>query len=118
MKVMISQPMKNLSEDIISRDRKQAEEVLKKKGYTIVNNYFKKEWKESDKTNKDLWYLGKSLQKMAECDAVYFCDGWFYSSGCQLEYQAACKYGLKILFKSSLEMEDKIIISTKGTSDE
>lgn len=34
-------------------------------------------------------YMGRDIEALLECDAVYFCPGWADSKGCLLEHQAA-----------------------------
>lgn len=44
-----------------------------------------------------LWYLGFSLQKLAEADIAYFSRGWQTARGCKIEYEAAWEYDLDVL---------------------
>lgn len=44
-----------------------------------------------------VWYLGKSLQILAEADLAYFCKGWNSTRGCRIENQAAYSYDIKII---------------------
>ena len=79
-KVMISQPMKDKTAEEILSHKKKALEFLEKNGYEVVNTYFSDEWNSNDLedrgvVNIPLFFLAKSLEKMAECDAIYFCDG-------------------------------------------
>lgn len=46
------------------------------------------------------YYMGRDIEALLECDAVYFCPGHEHSKGCRLEYSAALTY-------------DKIIINGK-----
>lgn len=79
-KVMISQPMAGKTEEEIKTTRDRAIKKLNELGYEVVNTLFTDEWvakeKSNDVVNVPLWFLAKSLQKMSECDAVYFCKGW------------------------------------------
>ena len=45
-----------------------------------------------------IWYLSKSLEKMAEADLVVLAKGWESNRGCKLEELVASKYGMKRLF--------------------
>lgn len=47
--------------------------------------------------NVPLYYLSQSLGKMAECDAVYLCDGWENARGCEVERAAAVAYDLELI---------------------
>ena len=44
-----------------------------------------------------LWYLGQSLCKLAEADAVFFADGYENFRGCRLERECAREYGIQCL---------------------
>lgn len=43
------------------------------------------------------YHMGKDIEGLLECDAVYFAPGWVDSKGCNLEYAAAKIYG-KIIY--------------------
>lgn len=40
-------------------------------------------------------HMGRDIQALLECDAVFFCRGWQDSKGCQAEYEVAKIYGKK-----------------------
>lgn len=44
-------------------------------------------------------HLGKDIQALLECDAIYFCRGWQDSKGCQAEYEVAKIYGKQMVFE-------------------
>lgn len=105
-KAMISQPMKGKTEEEIIRQKNKAVDFLESQGYSVVNTYFTDEWTNTDNllkkgiTNIPLFFLAKSLEKMAECDVIYFCDGWQDTRGCKLEHAAAVAYGLKVIYEN------------------
>lgn len=100
---MISQPMAGKTEEEIKVTRDKAIKKLNELGYELVNTLFTDEWVAKEKTNDaanvPLWFLAKSLQKMSECDAVYFCRGWENTRGCKVEHEAADLYGLKLIYE-------------------
>ena len=100
---MISQPMAGKTEEEIQVTRNKAINKLNELGYEFVNTLFTDEWvakeKANDVTNVSLWFLAKSLQKMSECDAVYFCRGWENARGCNVEHNVANLYGLKFIYE-------------------
>lgn len=51
---------------------------------------------EADKSYS--YYMGKDIEALLECDAVYFCKGWQNSDGCMLEFAAAKIYKKEIRF--------------------
>lgn len=40
--------------------------------------------------------MGRDVEKLLLCDAIYFCDGWHDSKGCRVESYIAETYGLKL----------------------
>lgn len=100
---MISQPMAGKTEEEIKVTRDKAIKKLNELGYELVNTLFTDEWvakeKANDVANVPLWFLAKALQKMSECDAVYFCRGWAKASGCNVEHTAANLYGLELIYE-------------------
>lgn len=94
MKIMISQPMNGLSVEQVKANRKAVVEMLEAKGHEVVDTVIAETPPETE--HQALWYLGKSLEQMAQCDCVYFMGDWISARGCQLEYQAAKAYGLQI----------------------
>ena len=99
MKIMISQPMSGLSLSEIAHQRDKIEMKLESLGHEVVNSYFKEfnEENRCDLAHVPVYYLGKSLQKMAECDAVYFAEGWELARGCVIERAVAENYGFIIM---------------------
>ena len=101
--IMISQPMKDLSNEKIIEARKKAIHTLKTFGYDVIDNFF------TDYTDdgyiaeytkhKPVAYLAKSIEKMSKCDAVYFIKGWETARGCKIEHEIAKAYGLAIIYE-------------------
>ena len=44
---------------------------------------------------KPLWFLGKSLELLADADVAYFAPGWNDARGCIIEHDCAIAYGIK-----------------------
>ena len=83
--------------DWAARIRKAVAE-LERRGYEVVDTYFKDGFAVPPKVvNVPLYYLSQSLGKMAECDAVYLCDGWENARGCKVERAAAVAYDLELI---------------------
>ena len=104
-KAMISQPMRDKTDEEISAVREKAIATLKENGYEVINTWFN-DWcgiGGSDIVNKPLYCLAKSLEVMSQCDAVFFCDGWANTRGCLIEHEAATKYGLDIMYETCIE---------------
>ena len=41
--------------------------------------------------------MGKCVQRVMECDAIYMDKGWFNSDGCSIEHYTAVVYKKKII---------------------
>ncbi len=107
--MMISQPMKGLSEEEITESRNVGIAFAKQHGFQIADTHFKEEWKNKDSDNLSdvknipLHFLTKSLTKMAKCDAIYFAKGYSKARGCLAEHHIADAYNLKIYYEDPLE---------------
>lgn len=105
MKAMLSQPMAGKTDQEISETRDRAIRILEEEGYEVVNTLFSDEWttkenlEEAGIVQVPLAFLAKSLERMSQCHAVYFCKGWEAARGCKLEHDAAVAYGLTIIYE-------------------
>jgi len=53
-----------------------------------------------DEKNKPYsYYMGKDIECLLECDAIYMCKGWQDSKGCMAEFEVARIYGKEIIFE-------------------
>lgn len=104
-KAMLSQPMRNKTDEEIVATRNKAIKVLEEKGYEVINTLFTDEWYSPESMNErcvvniSLCFLAKSLENMSLCDAVYFCKDWENYRGCRIEHEAAKAYGLEIIYE-------------------
>jgi hypothetical protein len=100
--IMISQPMRGLTEEQIVADRSKAIKYAEDNGYDIIHSHFTEypEVVSDDCKHVPLHYLSKSINAMSKCDAVYFCLGYVMSRGCQIEHDIAKVYGLKIIYET------------------
>jgi Asp-tRNA(Asn)/Glu-tRNA(Gln) amidotransferase A subunit family amidase len=93
-KVIICQPMRGKTEQQVRQEREELVIELTKQGYEVVDTVF------PDFTNQGnipLKYLAKSLDFIADVDAVYFMDGWQDARECRIEHLACVDYGILIL---------------------
>ena len=75
IKVFISQPMKDKTNEQIEAERNRTIQVIKEKYHDdveIIDSFFKG----APHDAKPLWFLGKSLQMLADADIAYFVEGW------------------------------------------
>ena len=45
------------------------------------------------------YYMGKEIEALLECDAIFLCEGWQNSKGCMTEFEVARIYGKEIMFE-------------------
>lgn len=102
-KFFISQPMRDKTEIEITAERTMIKERIKREYNpraefidSIVN--LDNEIKTKNHKTTALLYLGESLKKLAEADAIVMATGWESAPGCRIEHQAAKEYYLKIYY--------------------
>lgn len=45
------------------------------------------------------YYMGKDIEALLECDAIYLCEEWQNSKGCMAEFEVARIYGKEIIME-------------------
>lgn len=104
MKIFISQPFHQRSEEDIMRERQRAINFVdyRLNGFKtwkdrveieVIDNYNKIAPDGADR----LWYLGDSIRLMDEADLVVFVPGWTKAKGCRIEHTVALSYEKKIM---------------------
>lgn len=93
---MISQPMRDLSNDEIEAVRQEAIKKLEDMGYYVLNTFFKDQ-KAPPETNSSVYALSRSVESMSRVDGMYFVDGWKEARGCRIEHRIAEDYGIEII---------------------
>ena len=96
MKVFISQPMRNKTDEEILKVRADIKRKLERtydENVEIIDSFFQ----EAPHEAKPLWYLGESLKLMSDADLVVFTSDWRSARGCRIERQCAIDYGLKMM---------------------
>ena len=100
MKIVISQPMKGLSNEEIRKNREKVVKMLTEQGHEVIDSVFDYE-DVPDIKNKPLYYLAKSIELIAnEADAVYFMEGWQEARGCTAEHYVCRHYNVLKLYES------------------
>nr|DAV50718.1 MAG TPA: protein of unknown function (DUF4406) [Caudoviricetes sp.] len=92
-KLFISQPMQGKTDAVIKAERikaiQSAEEIVGEP-VEVIDSFI-----ENAPVNaKPLWFLGKSLELLADADAAYFAPGWKEARGCRIEHICALEYGI------------------------
>ena len=94
-KLYISQPMRGKSMNDIMAERKrlvtEAAAELHTDDILVLDTLF------INHDKPPLETLGRSLEKMAEADAVIFAPGWRNARGCRVEHLAASEYDLIVI---------------------
>ena len=96
MKLFISQPMKDKTNEQIEVERQRAIQSVKEKygdDVEVIDSFFK----DAPHNAKPLWFLGKSIQLLASADVAFFCKDWETYRGCRIENQCAIEYGITVI---------------------
>ena len=96
-KIFISQPMRGKTDEEILKARKLAIETatrILEGPIEVIDSFFQGAPAEA----KPLWFIGKSIQLMADADAVVFVGGWEDACGCKIEHECALQYGIPIIY--------------------
>ncbi len=95
IKVFISQPMRDKTNEQIKAERKRALDEIKalypNEEIEEIKSFF--EGAPHDAT--PLWYLGESIKLLGQADFVYFCKGWEKYRGCCIEHECCVRYSIK-----------------------
>ena len=104
---MISQPMNGLTEGQIYKTRYRFIRFAKKENLEVVNTYFQDEWYSKEAmvsrgvVQIPVCFLSMALEKMSQCNIVYFANGWENARGCKIEHEVALQYGLDIIYEAN-----------------
>ena len=97
MKVFISMPMKSKGIEQVRAEMDNVFQAIKKKlpeaelVDSIIDGADKQIAIKGDDTS--VWYLGKSIELLAEADLVFFVNDWKDYRGCAIEHKIAKEYG-------------------------
>ena len=113
-KLFISVPMKGRTEENIRKSidkMHKIAEIVFEEELEVIQSYVE------DKPPKDskeaIWYLGKSIEKLAEADFFIGIKWQGFFKGCNIERELAYTYGIKSfeidykLFSDAVEIERK-----------
>lgn len=59
----------------------------------VIDSFFEK----APVGAKPLWFLGKSLELLADADVAYFASGQKEARGCIIEHDSAIAYGIYVI---------------------
>ena len=95
-KVFISQPMRNKTDEEILAEREKAIAAAKEQlgeDVEAIDSFFQS----APHDAKPLWFLGKSIELLANSDVAVFTPGWDEYRGCKIEYMCCAHYGVPII---------------------
>lgn len=97
LKIFISQPMRDKTDEEILKERQRAIEIVKEKfgdnEVEILDTFFE-DFIEED---NPLEFLGRSIIYLGKADLAYFIKGWENARGCRIEHLCASEYGVSII---------------------
>lgn len=96
MRVFISQPMKDKTNEQIKETREKLIAKAKERfgeDVEIIDSFFKN----APHDAKPLWFLAKSLELLSTADVVYFPKDWNEYRGCKIENICAVEYGITVI---------------------
>ena len=103
-RIFISQPMNGIDDEVILAKRNELIDIVTnylniisdEKDFEIVSSFFTEENTPGGipEDVNGIWYLGRAIQMMYNCDHIIFADGWQNARGCQIEMAVAKLYGI------------------------
>jgi len=96
IKVFISQPIKDKTNQEIEAERNEIKKKLEEKygegNYEIIDSFFKN----APHNAKPLWFLGKSFELLSTANVCVFAKNWYSARGCIMEHRACEEYHITI----------------------
>lgn len=93
MKIMISQPMRDKTEEQIRTEREELVKKLTEQGHEVVDTVL-----DLSEGKTPLHYLAKSIEFLANVDCLVCMKGWKEARGCRIEEQCAREYGKFVMY--------------------
>ena len=96
MKLFISQPMKDKTNEEIKAERELLINKAKERygdNIEVIDSFFE----DAPHDAKPLWFLGKSLELLSTADVAYFAKDWDKYRGCKIEHTCATEYGIDVM---------------------
>lgn len=95
LKVFLSQPMRDKTDEQIINERQHAINTIKKKygnDIVVLDSFIKEDAPTGAKV--PVWFLGKSLEVLSQANLAYFIGDWKKYRGCKIENIVAHEYGI------------------------
>jgi hypothetical protein len=108
-------PIAGREHDVFDRAEQAKHEVIKL-GYEPLcpldlNKIGEKELVNHTEIQMTAWYMGRDIDMIIrDCDAIYCCEGWEYSKGCNVERECAKQYRRDILYQIPYDKRNDITL--------
>lgn len=103
IKLFISQPMKDKTDEEIKAVREQAisaaKTIIDSDNVEVIDSFFER----APVDARPLWFLGKSLELLSTADIAYFAKGCEDARACKIEHTCAVEYGIKVIEEEPTE---------------
>lgn len=96
-KIMISQPMRGKTNELIKEERKVLVQEFEDRGYEVLDTVFDEAPKNVDEA---IYFLSKSIEYLSQADVIFFMKGWEKARGCKIEHEVAVEYGKEIIYEN------------------
>ena len=96
MKLFISQPMKDKTNEEIKAERELLINKAKERygdNIEVIDSFFE----DAPHDASPLWFLGKSLELLSTADVAYFAKDWGKYRGCKIENTCAIEYCIDLV---------------------
>lgn len=100
MRIYISLPISNRDENEARHHADLMKAALSRAGHDVVNPF--EIYVGTNPTYAD--YLCADLRKLADCDAIFLCEGWQFSRGCRIERTFAEEFGKQVMYENGGEI--------------
>lgn len=93
MKVYISLPISGFPIAVVKKRAETYKNELQSNGHEVITPFGI-----CDEPGRSYAYcMGKDIEALLECDAIYLAPGWHGSKGCTAEYEVARVYNKTII---------------------
>lgn len=93
MTVYISLPISGFPLELVKQRAETYKKELIRNGYAAITPF-----DVCDEPDKSYAYcMGKDIEALLECDAIYLAPGWHGSKGCTAEYEVARVFNKRII---------------------
>lgn len=97
IKIFISQPMADKTDEQILMERCRAVQTIREKygkeDVKVLDSFFQG----APHNAKPLWFLARSIMILSQADVAYFIGDWRNYRGCKAENMLAHEYGIETI---------------------